>query len=78
MGAVVVINSAQIVRQVVAALPGIKDPELRFDRSGLAGWFVCTLDGRARSCSWWRQVSAWAPALDDDEIAGHIINELRS
>jgi hypothetical protein len=76
MGAVAVIRSEYITRRVLELVPGASEPEFRFDGSGLAGWFLATIDGKRRTVAWWRLVSVWAGPLDDDEIAAHIAKEL--
>lgn len=73
-----VIHAADITRRVLELVPGASEPEFRFDKSGQAGWFLATINGKRRNVSWWRQVSAWTPALDDEMIAAHIAKELQS
>lgn len=76
MGAAVVIRSDYITRRVLELVPAASEPEFRFDRSGVAGWFLATIDGKRRMVAWWRLVSVWAGPLDDDDIAAHIAKEL--
>lgn len=77
MGAVVVIRSEYITQRVVQLVPGLSDPSMTFDRSGVAGWFAATIDGKRRTCAWWRQEPVWTAIHDDDEIAAHIAAELQ-
>lgn len=77
MGVAVVIRSGYITQRVLQLVPGLSEPSMTFDRSGVAGWFAGTIDGKRRSCAWWRQQTAWTAILDDDEIAAHIVEELQ-
>ena len=77
MGAVAVILSGYITQRVLQLVPGLSEPSMTFDRSGVAGWFAGTIDGRRRTCAWWRQQTAWTAILDDDEIAAYIVEELQ-